>query len=75
MKRSNSLNNIEVRKFIETNESRLIFSDKDTIDDFMDDNNNDNDNDDDEKCFDVDVDVDVDDIDVDVDEKESLFTI
>jgi hypothetical protein len=73
MKRSNSLNNIEVRKFIETNESRLIFSDKDTIDDFIDDNNNDNDDNDDdnEKGFDVDIDVD----DVDVDEKESLFTI
>ena len=74
MKRSDSLNNIEVKKFIETNESRLIFSDKDTIDDFIDDNNNDNDNDNDdnENGFDVDVDN----LDnVDEDEKESLFTI
>jgi hypothetical protein len=77
MKRNNSLNNIEVRKFIETNESRLIFSDKDTIEDFIDDNNNnenenenDNVNEDNEHGFDVD-----DNIDIDVDEKESLFTI
>ena len=79
MKRSNSLNNIEVKKFIETNDSRLIFSDKDTINDFIDDNNdsnNDNDNDNDnndndnEHGFDVDTDEDV-----DVDEKESLFII
>jgi predicted MPP superfamily phosphohydrolase len=73
MKRSNSLNNIEVKKFIETNESRLIFSDKDTIDDFIDDNYNidDNDNnDDDENGFDVDY---LDNL--DEDEKESLFII
>jgi hypothetical protein len=73
MKRNDSLNNIEVRKFIETKDSHLIFSNKDTMYDFIDDNiqNNDDDigNSDDENGFDVDIDSD------DDDEKESLFTI
>jgi hypothetical protein len=73
MKRNDSYNNIEVRKFIETKDSNLIFSNNDSMDDFMDDNTqniSDSDNDNaDENGFDVDIDDD------DGDEKESLFKI
>jgi hypothetical protein len=71
MKRNDAFNNIEVRKFVETKNSNLIFSDNDTMEDFYDEKtqNDDNDNDDDENGFDVDVDSE------DNDEKEALFTI
>lgn len=66
MKRNDALNNIEVRKFIEIKDSHLIFSNNDTMDDFVEENEQ---NDDDENGFDVDVDSE------DNDEKEALFTI
>ncbi|NBT59264.1 hypothetical protein EBT16_10825 [bacterium] len=73
MKRNNSLNNIEVRKFIETKNNLLIFNNKDHMDEFIDENIQNNDEEDnynnDEKGYDVDVDLDSD------DEKEALFTI
>jgi hypothetical protein len=69
MKRNDAFNNIEVRKFVETKNSNLIFSDKDTMDDFYDEKTQNDDNDDDENGFDVDIDSE------DNDEKESLFTI
>jgi hypothetical protein len=72
MKRNDALNNIELRKFIETKNSNLIFSNNDSMDDFYDEKtqNDENDNtDDDENGFDVDIDSE------DNDEKESLFTI
>lgn len=73
MKRNNSLNNIEVRKFIETKNNLLIFNNKDHMDEFIDENLQNNDEEDnynnDENGYDVDIDVDSD------DEKEALFTI
>jgi hypothetical protein len=71
MKRNDSLNNIEIRKFIETKDSNLIFSNKDSVYDFFDEKiqNDDGDNED-EYGFDVDIDSDDNE-----DEKESLFTI
>lgn len=72
MKRNDSLNNIEVRKFIETIDSYLIFDNNNNIEDFFDDNiQNEEDNkiDDNENGFDVDIDTEED------DEKEALFTI
>lgn len=76
MKRNDALNNIEVRKFIETKYSHLIFSDNDNIDDFYDENTqntdtNTNTDNDDENGFDVDIDIDSE----DDDEKGALFTI
>jgi hypothetical protein len=68
MKRNDALNNSEVRKFIETKDSNLMFSNNDTIDDFFDDNAQ-KDDDDDENGFDVDIDSE------DNDEKEALFVI
>jgi hypothetical protein len=72
MKRNDALNNIEVRKFIEIKDSHLIFSNNDSMDDFVDENtqnNEDGGDDDDENGFDVDVDSE------DDEEKEALFTI
>jgi hypothetical protein len=68
MKRNDALNNIEVRKFIEIKDSQLIFSNNDTMDDFIDENIQNDDDDDNDHGFDVDIDS-------DDDEKEALFTI
>lgn len=73
MKRNNSLNNIEVRKFIETKSNLLIFNNKDNMDDFIDVNiqNNDEENNDEiENGNGYDVDINSED-----DDKEALFTI
>jgi hypothetical protein len=69
MKRNDSLNNLEVRKFVETKDSHLIFENKDTMDDYFDENIQNNDDNADENGFDVDIDSE------DDDEKEALFTI
>jgi hypothetical protein len=72
MKRNDALNNSEVRKFIETKDSHLIFSNNDSVDDFFDEKTQNDDGDgDDDNGFDVDDGVDSE----DNDEKESLFTI
>jgi hypothetical protein len=73
MKRNNSLNNIEVRKFIETKSNLLIFNNKDNMDDFIDvniQNNDEEDNDEIENGNGYDVDINSED-----DENEALFTI
>jgi hypothetical protein len=75
MKRNNSLNNIEVRKFVETKSNLLLYNNKDNMDDFIDvniQNNDEEDNDEKENGngFDVDTETDTED-----DEKEALFTI
>lgn len=74
MKRNNSLNNIEVRKFVETKSNLLLYNNKDNIDDFIDvniQNNDEEDNDEKENENGYDVDIELD----DDEEKEALFTI